>query len=84
MVRTSKKVKLEKTDASSNENSKPSTNELHVDENLDGSAEPVTIALGNPLHVAAGRKFSLQKWCAGRRFFLDVPNPFEVHLDSPW
>jgi hypothetical protein len=43
-VGKTKNVKLEMTDTGSNEKSKPSTSELHVDGNLDSPAAPVIIA----------------------------------------
>ena len=69
MARTSKKVKLEKTDASSNENSKPSTNVLHVDGKLDGSAAPVIIAGEDGIRQAAGSKFDTHIADTGRLDF---------------
>ncbi|MBA7592419.1 hypothetical protein ES708_34601 [subsurface metagenome] len=70
IIGASKNVKLEKTDAGSNESLKPSTDELHVDRNLDTPAAPIIIAGSKTLSVAAGRELALNPKHAGRRFFL--------------
>jgi hypothetical protein len=57
-AKKTKEDEPEKTDTGSNERPKPSTDELHVDGELDGSAAPVTIA---------GEK--VQDWAAGREIY---------------
>ncbi len=53
-------------DTGSNEKSKPSTSELHVDGNLDAPAAPVIIAGSSFLLLAAGRKFDMHIANTGR------------------
>jgi hypothetical protein len=68
MIGTSKNVKLEMTDAGSNESSKPSTDELHVGGKLDAPAAPVIIAGKEHPCSAAGTYNPCEGSNAGRQF----------------